>query len=103
MPRTIIEAFAAGTPVIGSRLGAMQEMIRDGVNGFTFEPSNAAALAAHVDTVMRDDDLAGRLRAGARATYEANYTPEINYQHMVRIFGEVVEDAGRMELFRGPV
>ncbi len=103
MPRTIIEAFAAGTPVIGSRLGAMQEMIRDGVNGFTFEPSNAAALAAHVDAVMRNDDLAGRLRAGARATYEANYTPEINYQHMVRIFSEVVEDAGRMELFRGPV
>ena len=37
-PRTIVEAFASGTPVLASRLGAMSEVIQDGVTGLLFTP-----------------------------------------------------------------
>jgi len=40
-----IEAMACGVPVIGSRIGALPEYIRDGVNGLLFEPGNPQALA----------------------------------------------------------
>src|SRR5690606_31748868 len=40
-PMTILEAFATGTTVIASNLGAMAEIVEDGRNGLHFEPGNA--------------------------------------------------------------
>lgn len=44
-PLVVLEAFAAGVPVIGSRLGGIVEMVQDGVNGVLFQPGDPAALA----------------------------------------------------------
>ena len=46
MPTTILEAFAAGVPVIAARRGAAATLVRDGETGITFEPGDAQALAA---------------------------------------------------------
>ena len=43
---TILEAFAAGVPVIAARRGAAATLVRDGETGITFEPGDASALAA---------------------------------------------------------
>ena len=44
-PLVVLEAFAAGVPVIGSRLGGIAEMVRDGVDGILFEAGNIDDLA----------------------------------------------------------
>jgi len=44
-PLVVLEAFAAGVPVIGSRLGGIAEMVRDGVDGLLFEAGNINDLA----------------------------------------------------------
>jgi glycosyltransferase involved in cell wall biosynthesis len=44
-PLVVLEAFAAGVPVIGSRLGGIAEMVREGVDGLLFCPGDAADLA----------------------------------------------------------
>ena len=44
-PQVVYEAFAAGTPVIGSRRGGIAELVADGETGFLFEPANARELA----------------------------------------------------------
>lgn len=44
-PLSIVEAFAAGTPVIASRLGGMLEMIAEGKTGLLFHPGDADDLA----------------------------------------------------------
>jgi glycosyltransferase involved in cell wall biosynthesis len=49
---TVIEAMASGRPVICSKGAGASELIEDGVNGFVFEPGNAAALAAAIDQVL---------------------------------------------------
>ncbi|NDP47665.1 MAG: glycosyltransferase, partial [Sulfuriferula multivorans] len=43
-PRTIVEAFACGLPVIASRIGALADIVTDGVTGLLFEPANARDL-----------------------------------------------------------
>lgn len=45
MPYSIVEAFAAGTPVIGTRIGGIPELISEGSTGFLAEPDNASSLA----------------------------------------------------------
>ncbi|PYR55304.1 MAG: glycosyl transferase family 1, partial [Acidobacteria bacterium] len=65
-PFVIREAFAAGVPVVASRLGGMAEMVRDGVNGLLFEPGSPDALATVLRRVIDEPALLAALRAGIR-------------------------------------
>ena len=51
-PVVIQEAFAAGVPVIASRIGALSEKVQHGVSGFLFTPGDVAALREVVDSVI---------------------------------------------------
>ncbi|MFH5804241.1 glycosyltransferase [Alienimonas sp. DA493] len=84
--RTLIEAFAAGTPVIASRLGAMAEIVTDGETGVLFPPGDAAALAAAVDALQSDPPRRRRLGAAARGAYEAGFTADRNYELLRAIY-----------------
>jgi len=66
-PLVIQEAFAAGLPVVASRLGGMAEFVSDNVSGLLFEPGDAASLAAALIDLMNQPDLLPRLRGGIPA------------------------------------
>lgn len=53
-PLVILEAFAAGVPVIGSRLGGIAELVRDGVDGLLFPPGDSTALGRIILTLAQD-------------------------------------------------
>ena len=59
----IIEAMAAGRPVIASNGGAVPEIPRDRENRLIVEPANAPKLANAISTLQRDPELAARLAA----------------------------------------
>ncbi len=65
-PLTLFDAFAAGTPVIGSDLGGVGERVTHGVDGLLFPPGDAAALAAALLRCRDEPGLLPRLRAGVR-------------------------------------
>jgi glycosyltransferase involved in cell wall biosynthesis len=60
-PNVILEAQAAGIPVIGSNLGGIPELVRHDVNGLLFEPNNPADLAKQLQRVLDEHDLLPRL------------------------------------------
>jgi glycosyltransferase involved in cell wall biosynthesis len=86
LPRTIIESFACGTPVIASDLGSMAELVRPGVTGQLFEAGNAAQLARHVDELLGDSNRLSDLRRGARATFLRTYTADRNYPMLMEAY-----------------
>jgi glycosyltransferase involved in cell wall biosynthesis len=57
-PRTIMEAMAAGTPVIASAVGAVEDMVDNGVTGLLVPPDDVGALATAM-RAMATTDLAG--------------------------------------------
>ena len=77
--RVAVEAFACGTPVIASRLGALAEIVADGRTGLHFTPGDAADLAAKVAWAWAHPEEMAAMGRRARAEYEARYTPERNY------------------------
>jgi glycosyltransferase involved in cell wall biosynthesis len=85
-PRVIVEAFAAGTPVIASRLGSMAELIRDGDNGLLFTPGDPLDLAAKVSWLWSHHREAEEMGRRARLEFEEKYTPEKNYQVLMHIY-----------------
>jgi glycosyltransferase involved in cell wall biosynthesis len=60
-PVTIHEAFLAGVPVVGSRLGAIPEFVHHEVNGLLFEPRDALDLRAQLQRLLVNPDLLRRL------------------------------------------
>lgn len=73
-PMTLSEAYAAGTPVVGSRLGSLVELIDHGVTGRHAAPGDAPDLAEQLNLILQDGVAEGMGRA-ARAYYEAQLTP----------------------------
>ena len=86
--RTIIEAYAKGTPVVASRLGAMAELVHDGRTGLLFEPGNPADLALKIHSLLDDPERSLGMRRAARREYEEKYSAEKNYEMMMAIYVE---------------
>jgi glycosyltransferase involved in cell wall biosynthesis len=89
-PRVVIEAFAKGTPVIASRLGAMAEVVDHGRTGLHFEPGDALDLAVKVRNLVDDPLLQSRMRRAAREEYEGKYTAECNYETLTGIYEQAL-------------
>ncbi len=93
-PVTIAEAFACGTPVICSRLGSMEEIVRDSVNGIHFEARSAEDLASHVRWAWNHPAQLSAMSVAARAEFEARYTAERNYEMLMDIYEGVIAKRG---------
>ena len=83
---TIIEAYAAGLPVLASDLGAMRDLVKDGVTGLRARPGDPGHLAQQVEWAL---DHPGQMRAmghNARREYESRYTPERNLAMLLEVY-----------------
>jgi glycosyltransferase involved in cell wall biosynthesis len=89
-PRTIVEAFSCGLPVIASRLGALAEIVRDGVTGLLFSPGDPKDLAEKIAWAQAHPEQMVRMGQAARAEYEAEYTPERNYEMLMDIYDDAI-------------
>lgn len=73
---TILEAMAAGTPVVAGRLGGVPEMVQDGATGILVTPGDPRDLARGCAALLRDRDLSARLARSGRARVEASFRVE---------------------------
>lgn len=89
----VIEAFAHGLPVVASRIGALAELVEDGVTGLLFAPGDEAGLAASVRRLLENPEEARRMGENARAVFAERYTPERNYPQLLRIYREAMGGA----------
>jgi glycosyltransferase involved in cell wall biosynthesis len=89
-PRTIVEAYACGLPVIASRLGALADIVHDAITGLLFTPGDANDLASKLAWATAHPDEMMRMGRAARAEYEAKYTPERNYQMLMDIYEDAI-------------
>ncbi|MBI1357579.1 MAG: glycosyltransferase [Acidobacteria bacterium] len=89
--RTIIEAFSRGVPVIVPRLGALGELVRDGVTGLCFEPGDSEGLARCAIELIGNPSLCRRMGEAARLEYERHYTADANHLKLVSIYQRAIE------------
>ncbi|MBA4104879.1 MAG: glycosyl transferase family 1 [Pirellula sp.] len=90
--RTIAEAYATGTPVVASRLGAMAELVDDGVTGALFtagDPTDLAAKVLQITSASAAERDA--MRTAARRAYEGRFLPRHNYTRLLEIYAIALE------------
>ncbi len=89
----VVEAMACSRPVIGSRIGAIPEMIYDGVNGRLVQPGDAAELRAAIGQLVSRPEACRQLGASARRVYEDHFRPGNNLHALVTLYEKLQTDA----------
>jgi glycosyltransferase involved in cell wall biosynthesis len=97
---SIIEAFAAGTPVIASNLGAMSELVEHERTGLHFDSGDPVDLAAQVNWMLGHPHEWNEMRQNARLEFETRYTAELNYDGLIRIYERAIEHANSEKMTR---
>lgn len=85
-PMVIVEAYACGLPIIASRIGALAELVEDGVTGLLFNPGDATDLAAKILWASQHPEKIKEMGHLARRRYEERYTSEKNHEELLAIY-----------------
>jgi glycosyltransferase involved in cell wall biosynthesis len=70
----LIEAMACQTPVVGTNIGGIPEVIEDGIDGFIVPPDDSNALALAISKILADKELAARMGHFGKAKVEETFT-----------------------------
>jgi glycosyltransferase involved in cell wall biosynthesis len=92
-PVTIIEAYAAGLPVLVSNLGNVASLIEDGQTGLYFKSGDAADLIEKVKWMVQHPEACERMGSAARSAYEQHYTPSQNYRLLRAIYEDTLTNS----------
>jgi glycosyltransferase involved in cell wall biosynthesis len=76
LPVSLLEAMAAGVPVVASSVGGVPEVVADGVSGYLVAPGDKASLERALRRLLADRALGQRIGAAARETARLRFAPE---------------------------
>jgi mannosyltransferase len=86
---TLLEAMAAETALVASRAGAAEVVVADGETGLLVPPGDVDAMAAALETLMRDPERAGRIAKRARACVAAEFSIEAEAARIAALYRQV--------------
>ena len=89
-PMVILEAYSAGLPVLGSRIGSIEEVVLDDITGLHFESNNSRDIVKKVNRIIKNRELLKKLSKNARKEYLEKYTPTKNYDILKNIYNSVI-------------
>jgi glycosyltransferase involved in cell wall biosynthesis len=87
-PLSILEAMAAGAPVVASRVAGVPELVVDGVTGVLADPQDAGALATALDSLLRDPVRAAALGRAGRERARTHYSREAMIDGITAVYDE---------------
>jgi glycosyltransferase involved in cell wall biosynthesis len=89
-PMVVLEAMAAGVPVLAAKVGGLPDLIEDGKTGVFCDPLDAASLSSGVEKLLNDQNLAAKVAEAARAQARELFHPSIIAKRHVEIYREVL-------------
>ncbi len=92
-PYSVIEGFALGKPVIGTRIGGIPELVKNKETGLLFEPGNAEDLKNKIAQLLKNPGEILRMGRNARRFVEEELNEEIHYKRLMDIYEMVLNKA----------
>lgn len=92
-PWVIIEAMAAGLPVISTDHAAITESVIDGINGFIVEPRNPQQIAEKIQYLIDNTEIRLQMGKESRRLYEENFTEEKMVERLSNVFNTLLQNA----------
>jgi glycosyltransferase involved in cell wall biosynthesis len=89
LPLVLLEAMAAGVPVVATPVGGVPELVRDGETGLLVPPGDAEALAAAIQRLLDEPDTARRLAANALAQVEERFSERAMGERVLAVYEDL--------------
>jgi len=90
---TVVEAMAAGKPVVAYRSGAIPEIVVDGITGFLVQKANIKSLSSAVEYLIEDEELAKRMGIEGRKRVEKYFSSEVMAKTYLALLRSIVDYA----------
>jgi glycosyltransferase involved in cell wall biosynthesis len=88
---SILESFAYGKPVIGTRIGGIPELITEGENGHLVQPGAKDQLRAAICELWNDRDAQRTMGRNARALVETKFAQSSRTKSLLKIYGSICD------------
>jgi glycosyltransferase involved in cell wall biosynthesis len=93
VPQSLLQAFAAGVPVVASAIGGIPEIVEDGKTGLLVPPEDAATLARAIESVLGDRPGAEARARAARRVVEERFSHGASVSRLLALYDEVIAGA----------
>lgn len=90
LPLSLLEALAAGCPVIATRVGDVPRIVRDGITGILVEPGDEAGLAQAILDLLKDASLRDKLGQEGKRLVEEYFTAERMARDYATLYGDIL-------------
>ena len=91
----ILESFACGKPVIGSRIGGITKLIKDAKGGIVVEPGDVEGLASAIKYLLNNLDIAAEMGKNAEEFARHTLNPEEHYGKLIEIYKQAINKKNR--------
>jgi glycosyltransferase involved in cell wall biosynthesis len=89
-PMAVLEAMAAGVPVVAAKVGGVPDLVQDGESGLLFEPEDAVGMSRMIERCLEQPDFAVGLAARARLEAETRFHPLAVARRHIEIYQELL-------------
>ena len=90
MPLALLEAMAAGVPVVASAVPGNRDVVQDGTDGILVPPGDPDALARGLVKILTNREMAARLAVAARVSVAARYSVESMAERTLGVYRSVL-------------
>ena len=87
----LIEAMSAAKPVIGCKIGGMQEIIEDGVTGYAIEPENTSQLYEKLELLEKNETLRNELAQNGWKRFQKMFSKNVMVENTLKIYQDTVK------------
>ena len=91
-PMVVLEAMAAGVPVVASRVGGIPDLVENGKTGLLFDPRNGDDMSAAIAKLLAEPELGRTLAAEAKRQAQERFHPLVVARRHVEIYREMLKD-----------
>ena len=93
VPKVLIEAASTGRPIVTTDVPGCREIVRDQENGFLVPPKNTAALADHLQTLLKDPSLRRTMGKNGRQHVTESFTADRVAADIVHAYDQLLANA----------
>ncbi len=90
MPNTVLEAMACGLPIVGTQASGLQELVRDGVNGYLVPIKDASALAEALALLIDNSYERRRMGRQSRKLAESEFAWEYIAEQYMKVYEQLI-------------
>jgi len=98
LPYAVVEAMAAGLPIVASNVGGIPEVVIQGENGYIIEPGDVRSLTNYIILLFKNKDLCSEIREKNLERTRLFYSKDMALEKLDKVFGEVLK-AGSSKSF----